>query len=297
MKTLMYHVSGEKRKQLVRAMSEILGEDAVYLGAPSFAYSIDGYTVSRTGAVTCPDTATRVEIEQLTAELREQGFVPENVEDDSPVFTVELPREGFTPTALDNLKKIVASKAELFKRAIGTDSLEIVTTEEKVRFPWFTFHGLEGETDAYTKLIVGICDMAKRQKRVVARERPITNDKFTMRVFLIRLGFIGPEYQTARTLLLRNLTGNSSWLAGPPPERRRPRRKQLPPPPSLTLPLTKGSNLLEGLARWLTTHGAILLEENRSSEQSGVCTVLVRWQNQNYKIMQVDGQTHKIEQV
>ena len=296
MKTLMYHVSGEKRKQLVRAMSEILGEDAVYLGASSFAYGIDGYTVSRNGLVTCPDTATHEEIKQLTAELREQGFAPENVEDDSPVFTVELPRAGFTPTALDNLKKIVASKAELFKRAIGADTLEIVTTEDRVRFPWFTLHGLEGEADAYTKLIVGICDMAKRQKRVVARERPITNDKFTMRVFLIRLGFIGPEYQTARTLLLRNLAGNSSWLTGPPPERRRPRRKRLPPPPSLTLPLTKGSNLLEELACWLTTHGTILLEENRNSEPSGMHTVLVRWQNQNYKILQVDGVTCKIEQ-
>ena len=138
MNTLEYNVSGEKRKQLVRAMSEILGEDAVYQGAPSFAYRVDGYTVSRNGLVTCPDTATHAEIEQLTAALRERGFVPENVEDDSPVFTVELPRAGFTPVALDNLKKIVASKAELFKRAIGTDTLEIVVAEDKVRFPWFT---------------------------------------------------------------------------------------------------------------------------------------------------------------
>lgn len=296
MNTLDYNVSGEKRKRLVRAMSEILGEDAVYQGAPSFAYQVDDYTVSRNGLVTCPDTATREEIIQLVGTLREQGFVLENFEDDSSVFTVEMPRTGFTATALDNLKKIVASKAELFKRAIGAETLEIVITEDRVRFPWFTLHGLEGEADAYMRLITGICDMAKRQKRVVARERTITNYKFTMRVFLIRLGFIGPEYQTARTLLLRNLTGNSSWLAGPPPERRRPRRKRLPPQPSLTLPFSKGCSLLEGLAHWLTTHGTILSEENRSSECAGVRTVMVRWQNQNYNIIQVDGQTHKIEQ-
>ena len=296
MNTLDYNVSGEKRKRLVRAMSEILGEDAVYQGAPSFAYQVDDYTVSRNGLVTCPDTATREEIIQLVGTLREQGVVLESFEDDSSVFTVEMPRTGFTTTALDNLKKIVASKAELFKRAIGVDTLEIVITEDRVRFPWFTLHGLEGEADAYTKLIAGICDMAKRQKRVVARERPITNYKFTMRVFLIRLGFIGPEYQTARTLLLRNLTGNSSWLEGPPPERRRPRRKRLPPQPAVTLPFSKGCSLLEGLAYWLTTHGTILSEENRSNEYTGVRTVMVRWQNQNYNIIQVDGQTHKIEQ-
>ena len=296
MNTLDYNVSGEKRKQLVRAMSEILGEDAVYQGAPSFAYCVDGYTVSRNGLVTCPDTATHEEVAQLVEALREQGFVPENVEDDSPVFTVELPRAGFTATALDNLKKIVASKAELFKRAIGVDTLEIIITEDRVRFPWFTLHGLEGEADAYTKLIAGICDMAKHQKRVVARERPITNYKFTMRVFLIRLGFIGPEYQTARALLLRNLTGNSSWLDGPPPERRRPRRKRLPPQPAVTLPFSKGCSLLEGLAYWLTTHGTILSDEKRSNEHIGMRTVTVRWQNQNYTIIQVDGTTCKIEQ-
>lgn len=296
MNTLDYNVSGEKRKALVRAMSEILGEDAVYQGAPSFAYRVDGYTVSRNGLVTCPDTATHAEVAQLVEALREQGFAPENDEGNSTVFTVEVSKEGFTATALDNLKKIVASKAELFKKAIGTDTLEIVITEDRVQFPWFTLHGLEGEADAYTKLIVGICDMAKRQKRVVARERPITNYKFTMRVFLIRLGFIGPEYQAARTLLLRNLTGNSSWLAGPPPERRRRRRKRMPPHSSMTLLFAKGGNLLADLTYWLTTHGTILSDENHSDDHVEVRTVTVRWQNQTYNIIQVDGMTCKIEQ-
>ena len=296
MSTLDYNVSRERRKQLVRAVSEILGEDAVYQGAPSFAYCVDGYTISRNGLVTCPGTASHTEIEQLTTALREQGFVPENAESNSPVFTVEMPKTDFTPTALDNLKKIVASKAELFKRAIGTDTLEIITTENTLRFPWFTLHGLDGEADAYSKLIAGICDMAKRQKRVIARERPITNDKFTMRVFLIRLGFIGPEYQTARNLLLRNLTGNSSWLEGPPPERRRRiRRKQLPAP--VSLPLSKGCSLLEGLAHWLITSGTILSDESRSNEYTGVRIVMVRWQNKNYSITQVDGMTCRIDQV
>lgn len=212
---------------------------------------------------------------------------------------MELPRAGFSATALDNLQKIIASKAELFKRALGTDTVDVEVLENKLRFPWFTLDGLEGEVDAYTKLIVGICDMAKRQKRVVARERTITNDKFTMRVFLIRLGFIGPEYQTARTLLLRNLTGNSSWLAGPPPERRsrrRNRKRVPPPPPPPALPFAKGCNLLEGLAAWLTSSGTILSDEQRSNEYTGVRIVTVRWQNQNYRIIQVDGVTSQIEQ-
>ena len=289
-----YNLTGAARKALVQTISEILGKPAVYQGAPTFTYAIDFYSVDKNGTLNYPDNTSPEDVRELVSRLRERGYTPEN----DNTFTVELPRAGFSATALDNLQKIIASKAELFKRALGTDTVDVEVLENKLRFPWFTLHGLEGEADAYSKLIVGICDMAKRQKRVVARERAITNDKFTMRVFLIRLGFIGPEYQAARTLLLRNLTGNSSWLAGPPPERRsrRRNRKRLPPPPPMTLPFAKGCNLLEGLATWLTSSGTILSDEQRSNEYNGVRIVTVRWQNQNYRIIQVDGVTSQIEQ-
>ncbi len=296
--SIPYNLTGAARKALVQTISEILGKPAVYQGAPTFAYAIDFYSVDKNGTLIYPDDADMVAVRRLINSLSERGYQSTEALDDPNTFTVELPRAGFSATALDNLQKIIVSKAELFKRALGTDTVDVEVLEDKLRFPWFTLHGLEGEADAYTKLIVGICDMAKRQKRVVARERAITNDKFTMRVFLIRLGFIGPEYQAARTLLLRNLTGNSSWLAGPPPERRsrRRNRKRLPPPPPMTLPFAKGCNLLEGLATWLTSSGTILSDEQRSNEYNGVRIVTVRWQNQNYRIIQVDGVTSQIEQ-
>lgn len=200
-------------------MSEILGEDAVYQGAPSFAYMVDDYTISRDGALICPEGAVRAEVEQLTAALREQGYFPVPAAEDSNGFTVEIPRGGFSEKAYGNLQKIIASKASLLKRALGTDRLDVETTPDTLRFPWFTLHGLEGETDAYIALITALCRMAKTQKRVVARERDSTNDKFTMRLFLIRLGFIGNTYKNARKILLRSLTGNSSWKSGHPPER------------------------------------------------------------------------------
>lgn len=296
--SIPYNLTGAARKALVQTISEILGKPAVYQGAPTFAYAIDFYSVDKNGTLIYPDDADMVAVRRLINSLSERGYQSTEALDDHNTFTVELPRAGFSATALDNLQKIIVSKAELFKRALGTDTVDVEVLEDKLRFPWFTLHGLEGEADAYTKLIVGICDMAKRQKRVVARERAITNDKFTMRVFLIRLGFIGPEYQAARTLLLRNLTGNSSWLAGSPPERRsrRRNRKRLPPPPPMTLPFAKGCNLLEGLATWLTSSGTILSDEQRSNEYNGVRIVTVRWQNQNYRIIQVDGVTSQIEQ-
>lgn len=219
MNDLDYNVTGERRKALVRAISEITGEDAVYQGAPTFAYTVDGYTISRDGRVSCPDSAAREDVEQLIAALREQGFTPENTGEEPDVLVVEMPRAGFSEEAYGNLQKIIASKAALLKKAIGTDTLEVETSEEKLVFPWFTLHGLDGEADAYTRLIAALYNMAKNQKRVTAKERDIQNDKFTMRLFLIRLGFIGEEYKAARKILLRNLTGNSSWKAGHTPER------------------------------------------------------------------------------
>lgn len=239
MSNINYSVTGEQRKTLVHAMSEILGEDAAYQGAPSFAYSVDGYSVSRDGLVACPDNATPEEIDQLVTALRERGFspadtggksepgdsTPENTtpevnepEDATPegpvTMEVTLPRDDFSDEACGRLQKIIASKADLLKKAIGTDSVDIEITPESVRFPWFTLHDIDGEREAYTRLAHALFKMAKDQKRVTAKECSTENEKFTMRLFLIRLGFIGDDYKTARKILLRNLTGNSSWKNG-----------------------------------------------------------------------------------
>ena len=215
---IQYNLTGEPRKALVRAISEALGKDAVYQGAPTFAYTVDGYTISRDGTVTCPDSATREEVNQLMITLYRQGYTP-NIAGENQVYVVEVPRSDFTEEAYGNLQKIIRSKAALLKKALGTDHLDIETTPELLRFPWFTLHDdLTGEVDAYTRLIDALCQMAKNQKRVTAKERDSGNDKFTMRLFLIRLGFIGDEYKAARKLLLRNLTGNSSWKSGHRPE-------------------------------------------------------------------------------
>jgi hypothetical protein len=58
--------------------------------------------------------------------------------------------------------------------------------------------------------------LAKKQKRVTAKERPVENEKYTFRVFLIRLGFVGDDYKAARKLLMKNLSGNSAFRDGTP---------------------------------------------------------------------------------
>lgn len=247
-----YNLSGSDRKPLVEAISQILDKPAVYQGAPSFAYMVGDFTVDRNGVLSYgsnihPDFAA-----VLISDLQERGFVAEIISDtddeptsenaydtdenettvaeniastdmtdtESPgILTIEVPDTGFTPEAKENIRKIVASKRTVLEKALGSDGLPIVEKDGKITFPWFTLHGIDGEADAYSRLITAICKMAKEQKRVTATEKPVENEKFTMRLFLIRLGFIGDEYKTARKILLSNLTGNASWKSGQKPER------------------------------------------------------------------------------
>ena len=233
-----YNVTGADRKALVRAMVELLGEPPVYQGAPSFAYAVGGYRVDKDGMVSVPDDASSEDLRKLVDALREKGFQPvepaeqptaaadtgesdpaQADDEDLRFLIIKVPRDGFTPETEENLRRIIASKAPLLKKALETDSLEIVFTEDALCFQWFTLHGIDGESDAYNRLVTAMCKMAKEQKRVVAKECATDNEKFAMRLFLIRLGFIGDEYKTARRILLRNLTGNSSWRSGHRPER------------------------------------------------------------------------------
>ena len=98
-----------------------------------------------------------------------------------------------------------------FKKALETDDLSIERKEDKICFPWFTDHGIDGEAKAYMQLVSGIAKRAKMLTRVTATESPSDNDKFTMRLFLVSLNFKGPEYAFARKFFLRNLSGNSGW--------------------------------------------------------------------------------------
>jgi hypothetical protein len=131
-------------------------------------------------------------------------------------LTIEMPLDGFTDSALENLERLIASKESLIKKAIGVDKLPIERTETTIRFPWFRFGIEPEELSAYSRFIGALCAAAKEQHRVTAKDKPVENEKFAFRVFLIRLGFVGDEYKTARKILLRNLSGNSAFKNGAP---------------------------------------------------------------------------------
>lgn len=129
-------------------------------------------------------------------------------------LVIEMPRSSFTDTALENLKRLIKSKGSLIKKALGVKILELETADDKVRFPWFEDGTDPDAVKAYTHFVTALCEMAKLQKRVSAKEKDIDNDKYAFRCFLLRLGFIGDEYKAERKLLLRNLTGSAAFKSG-----------------------------------------------------------------------------------
>ena len=208
---LKFNVTGKERKALVTAITEVLNTPQTYCGAPTFAYDVGGCEIDKTGTLTGDVT------QALADALLEKGFTPEasaEMEQSADRLIIELPLEGFDETALDNLEKLVLSKAELIKKALGASELPITRTETRVQFPWFGGELEPEKVDAYSRFITALTAMAKEQKRITAKEKSVDNEKYAFRCFLLRLGFIGEEYAAARKILLANLSGNSSFKSG-----------------------------------------------------------------------------------
>lgn len=68
-----------------------------------------------------------------------------------------------------------------------------------------------GEVKSYIQLCMAISFQALESSAASPR-RPVTdNPKYTFRCWLLRLGFIGDEFKTAREHLIKHLPGNSAW--------------------------------------------------------------------------------------
>mgnify|MGYP007076437127 CR=1 FL=1 len=215
---LNYNCTGESRKRLVNAISEITGVPAKYLGAPSFAYQVDYFTIDRNGGVTFDDRADSEVIERLLQHIYDEGFDIDQShtddEDEPCAVCVSMPKSLFTDSNLENLKAIITSKGSLIKKALGVADLPLEITDTKVSFPWFPATPTPDEMNAYDTFICKLCEMARNQKRINATEKPTDNEKYAFRCFLLRLGFIGAEYKTARKILLKNLSGSSAFKNG-----------------------------------------------------------------------------------
>ena len=153
-----YNLTGARRKELAQTVSEIADWPVTYKGAPTFAYEIGDFTIDKDGTLIFDDVTDSELVGKLIEGLEQRGF---RFEEPSDSLVIEMPLEGFTDTALENLDRLIASKAALIKKAIGADALPVERTETTLRFPWFKINPNPDEVSAYTHLISALCAAAE----------------------------------------------------------------------------------------------------------------------------------------
>ena len=104
-------------------------------------------------------------------------------------------------------------------------NLHSVFTKGTVEFRLFQFdkpengkqNGLHaGQLKTFIQLALALSEMAKELKNASPKKSTSENKKFLMRTWLIRLGFVGDEFATAREILMKNLDGDCAFRFGRP---------------------------------------------------------------------------------
>lgn len=230
---VMYNLQGVARKSLVTAAAGVVGVRPEYMGTPTYSYRVGGFEINRDGTLIAPMGMGVDDFEQVLAQLYAKGFrydaredaaqdteqvgaqddFPDVPTDDATRFEITMPLAGFTESQLDLLKRLIASKETLIKKALGTQTLEVVRDEGagKLTFPWFDRPLDSSEIKTYSHFIAALCNAAQTHKRVHGHDKPVESERFAFRIFLNRLGFAGREYADERKLLYRNLSGNCAF--------------------------------------------------------------------------------------
>ena len=172
----------------------------------------------------------------------------ESEEDDSVALTVTLPMARHTGTSLRNLINLIYTRAGLLNKALGTafrvdDGLiNVLQNDACVLTIDRLFKTVEDYENHYGKAANGLCVEPERltfstlpetddpavmrtfttlcammnkqaiaQQRIQAKAVATDNEKYVMRVWLLRLGMNGPEYKEERRILMKNLSGHSAF--------------------------------------------------------------------------------------
>ncbi|MBQ8549504.1 MAG: phage terminase small subunit P27 family [Lachnospiraceae bacterium] len=230
---MRFKTEAENRKNVVKAMEEVLNIKAKYLGPPTFGYEVGSFTVDRDGNV---DTDSEEEGARMHEELIKRGLAYK----ESDKLNIGIPLEKFTAEGMKNLINMIHSKQYLLEKAVGTtvlkvsDSLverltleadaslekivEIIIKEETVgldfsadRVIFCGFPLSEEATNAYCQLVANMVKTANEQKRISPQETIEENEKYYMRIWLVRLGFDGKEGKEVRNILLSKLKGHTAF--------------------------------------------------------------------------------------
>lgn len=231
----------DDRRELVRALEEATGLPAKYLYAPSFNYVIGPYQIDRAGFITVEDSEVSEEVLSL---LRARELIRQDTDtnEDATVTIISVSMEGHSGRSLKNLVFQIHSKSVLLGKAVGRPGLYRVSEElimdldqrtlgdveeflkmladageealqgfsiasDKICF-FFPYTTDPARLEAFMQLVTFMVKAAKDHIRLLPEKCRATNEKFTFRTWLMRLGMMGDAYKVTRKILMQNLKGN-----------------------------------------------------------------------------------------
>lgn len=204
-----------RRAEVAKLIAQTIGEQARYLKAPSMAYQIGQYRLTRDA---------RLEGPELTEQLR-QVLTSAGIKITGPAAEVGLaimvPAAELGEQGRDNLAALMRAYGPLIARALGLPKpagVEYIRHEDAglvARFAWFTTLPDAEVVSACQDFITALVAMAKTARRVRGCAPQDDNDRYAMRTFLNRLGLSGYEHKATRRVLTRRLAGNGAWRTPP----------------------------------------------------------------------------------
>lgn len=221
------------RKELVRILSDRLGVKEKYLGAPSFAYEVGGFTVTRDGEI----------INKAGEEMTLNEITTPTSVDEFDFIEIAFPIEGHDVRTIRNLLNMLYSKQPLFKKVYALeeniveeefideisnleslDELLAFANKDNCKGVSFedskiTFNFIKGDIAISSDFLSLLIKKAKELTYASSKQIETDNDKYSFRTWLIRLGMIGTEFKEHRKTLLANLTGSSAFRNGPPADK------------------------------------------------------------------------------
>jgi len=128
-------------------------------------------------------------------------------------ITVPMPsKELISETLFEaRLTKLLNAKSKLLKKAFKSDTVGFVIKDGDITFNWLKGDAEPAMIQATMKFLSLLVKLISEGQSVKCRERELHSEKYAMRCFLVRLGFIGDEYKQDRKLLVQNLSGSSSF--------------------------------------------------------------------------------------
>ena len=144
--------------------------------------------------------------EPLLDALADQGWTP-----DGETTLTFFPSEN-KPRTVINLITIIESRQPLIEKALGlTEPLMTFLTDGlalSISLSAFSYPRIEAS--AY--LMAQACRMAESTGKARMKPCDMSNPRFQMRSWLLRLGFIGDSFERPRRTLMEMLDGDSAFF-------------------------------------------------------------------------------------